>query len=117
MHVSEYYDLFEFNKVNNGDAETDMNNYNKTKNAAIISTDQTNPFVGFWNDDNFNAGNPNNIDTIQGKAFSPLTYNNVYIEDDGTINCIPPTVSVPYWSKIIFRNFDYRFNNSISSRK
>lgn len=117
MHVSEYYDLFEFNKTANGYVGTGLNNYNATQNAAIVSTNQTNPFVGFWNDDNFNAGNTNNIDTVRGKAFSELTYNNVYIEDDGTINCMPPTVSVPYWTKIIFRNFDYRFDNSVSSRK
>ena len=108
MHVSEYYDLFEFNT---NIVRPQLNKYDMSKNAAIVPTNETNPFVGFWNDDNFNAGNPNNIDTVQGKAFSPLTYNNVYIEDDGTINCIPPTVSVPYWSKIIFRNFDYSFNN------
>lgn len=111
MRVSEYYDLFEFNKVDADAAKAAMNHYNRAQNAAIVPTDETNPFVGFWNDDNFNAGNPNNIDTVRGKAFSSLTYNNVYIEDDGTINCIPPTVSVPYWSKIIFRNFDYGFGD------
>ena len=116
MRVSEYYDLFEFNKSNTNVIRGSINQYVRGFNGAIVPTDETNPFVGFWNDDDFNAGNPNNIDTVQGKAFSPLTYNNVYIEDDGTINCIPPTVSVPYWSKIIFRNFDYSFNNLMNRK-
>lgn len=111
MHVSEYYDLFEFNKSNGGDVSSGLNHYDADQNAAIIPTDQTNPFAGFWNDNNFTAGNPNNTDIVQGKSFSSLAYNSVYVEDDGTINCMPPTVSVPYWSKIIFRNFDYNFNN------
>lgn len=111
MHVSEYYDLFEFNKSNGGDVSSGLNHYEKDQNAAIIPTNQTNPFAGFWNDNNFTAGNPNNTDIVQGKSFSSLAYNSVYVEDDGTINCMPPTVSVPYWSKIIFRNFDYNFNN------
>lgn len=111
MHVSEYYDLFEFNKSNGGDVSSGLNHYDAGQNAAIIPTNQTNPFAGFWNDNNFTAGNPNNTDIVQGKSFSSLAYNSVYVEDDGTINCMPPTVSVPYWSKIIFRNFDYNFNN------
>lgn len=111
MHVSEYYDLFEFNKSNGGDVSSGLNHYEKDQNATIIPTNQTNPFAGFWNDNNFSAGNPNNTDIVQGKSFSSLAYNSVYVEDDGTINCMPPTVSVPYWSKIIFRNFDYNFNN------
>lgn len=111
MHVSEYYDLFEFNKSNGGDVSSGLNHYAAGQNAAIIPTNQTNPFAGFWNDNNFTAGNPNNTDIVQGKSFSSLAYNSVYVEDDGTINCMPPTVSVPYWSKIIFRNFDYNFNN------
>lgn len=111
MHVSEYYDLFEFNKSNGGNVLSGLNHYDAGQNAAIIPTDQTNPFAGFWNDNNFSAGNPNNTDIVQGKSFSSLAYNSVYVEDDGTINCMPPTVSVPYWSKIIFRNFDYNFNN------
>ena len=111
MHVSEYYDLFEFNKSNGGDVSSGLNHYDAGQNAAIIPTNQTNPFAGFWNDNNFSAGNPNNTDIVQGKSFSSLAYNSVYVEDDGTINCMPPTVSVPYWSKIIFRNFDYNFNN------
>lgn len=111
MHVSEYYDLFEFNKNNGGNVLSGLNHYDAGQNAAIIPTDQTNPFAGFWNDNNFSAGNPNNTDIVQGKSFSSLAYNSVYVEDDGTINCMPPTVSVPYWSKIIFRNFDYNFNN------
>ena len=111
MHVSEYYDLFEFNKSNGGDVASGLNHYDADQNAAIIPTNQTNPFAGFWNDNNFSGGNPNNTDIVQGKSFSSLAYNSVYVEDDGTINCMPPTVSVPYWSKIIFRNFDYNFNN------
>ena len=111
MHVSEYYDLFEFNKSDALEVSSGFNHYAKGQNAAIIPTDQTNPFAGFWNDNNFTAGNPNNTDIVQGKSFSSLAYNSVYVEDDGTINCMPPTVSVPYWSKIIFRNFDYNFKN------
>ena len=111
MHVSEYYDLFEFNKSNGGEVSSALNHYAKDQNAAIIPTNQTNPFAGFWNDNNFSAGSPDNNDIVQGKSFSSLAYNSVYVEDDGTINCMPPTVSVPYWSKIIFRNFDYNFNN------
>ena len=111
MHVSEYYDLFEFNKSDRGNVSSDLNHYDAGQNAAIIPTNQTNPFAGFWNDNNFSAGHPNNTDIVQGKSFSSLAYNSVYVEDDGTINCMPPTVSVPYWSKIIFRNFDYNFNN------
>ena len=111
MHVSEYYDLFEFNKVDVGSVVSTFNHYDAGQNAAIVPTNQTNPFAGFWNDNNFSAGNPDNNDIVQGKSFSSLAYNSVYVEDDGTINCMPPTVSVPYWSKIIFRNFDYNFNN------
>lgn len=110
--ISEYYDLFEFNKSALNITSEDINHYNTAQNAAITPTNQTNPFIGFWNNNNFNAGNPNNNVVIAGKAFSPQAYNNVYIEDDGTINCFPPNVSVPHWTKIIFRNFDYNFSNA-----
>ena len=122
--ISEYYDLFEINKIAANNTQQNINSYNlydgvnapnTHTNAEIIPTNQTNPFIGFWNDNNFNAGNPNNNAVISGKSFSPQAYNNVYVEDDGTINCFPPNVSVPYWTKIIFRNFDYNINPASDS--
>lgn len=117
--ISEYYDLFEINKIAANNTQQNINSYNlydgvnapnTHTNAEIIPTNQTNPFIGFWNDNNFNAGNPNNNVVVAGKSFSPQGYNNIYVEDDGTINCFPPNVSVPHWTKIIFRNFDYNIN-------
>lgn len=122
--ISEYYDLFEINKIAANNTQQNINSYNlydgvnapnTHTNAEIIPTNQTNPFIGFWNDNNFNAGNPNNNVVVAGKSFSPQAYNNVYVEDDGTINCFPPNVSVPYWTKIIFRNFDYNINPASDS--
>ena len=89
-----------------------------TANVANIIPDDvkaehvTNPYRGFWNNDNFNAGNPNNTVEIAGKHKSPHAVSAIEILDNGDILCYPPNVSVPYWSRLVFRNFDYSINPS-----
>ena len=116
VRVNEYYDLFDVKKISNT-VSTALTNI--TDN--IENTNTTNPFSGFSNWSDFNDNNktlttppatytPNNQISIVGKHKAPQAINPVHIEDNGDIWCYPPNVSVPYWNKIIFRNFDYNIS-------
>lgn len=73
----------------------------------IHDTQTTNPFRGFYSFNDFATANPNNIAPITGQHKSPQALTNVEVLENGDILCYPPNVSVPYWSKIIFKNYDY----------
>ena len=108
VKISEYYDLFDI-KIT-----TDNTTLNRTTDRNlpndIITTYETNPFRGFSNWDDFALANPNNDVYIQDKHKAPQGVTNIQIDDNGDILCFPPNVSVPYWNRIVFRNFDYTYN-------
>ena len=114
IRVNEYYDLFNVAYIT-GLENTDLPRY-------IRDTEQTNPFHGFSNWKNaydLEANGANDADgnrvlkgdiPITGKKKSFQASNTLHIDDNGDIWCYPPNVSVPYWTKVIFRNFDYNIN-------
>lgn len=117
IRVNEYYDLF--------DVYVDENLVTSVTNlpSAIGSTSEYNGFRGFSNWDNFYDNNKtlttppatytaNNVIEITGKHKSSQANNTIRIDDNGNIYCYPPNVSVPYWSRLIFRNFDYSIKDS-----
>lgn len=107
VRISEYYDIFDIRTtVSDG---TIVGHNDRSLPTNIESTYETNPFRGFSNWDNFNTANPNNNVVITGKHKAPQGVTNVRIDDNGDIWCFPPNISVPYWNKIIFRNFDYNY--------
>lgn len=103
MRVNEYYDLFD---VKNTNGTISINPFDGLP-TDIRDTQQTNPFRGFSNWADFNAANTQNTQQITGKNKSSQALNSLKILENGDILCYPPNVSVPYWSKIIFRNYDY----------
>ena len=120
VRLSEYYDLFDV--VVEPDLKTTLNN-NDVLNTDIKNMNITNPFHGFSNWQDFKANNqtedlpdnpgtriPTNIAVIKGKHFSPQAINTVSIDEQGNISCYPPNAPVPYWNKVIFRNFDFQFH-------
>lgn len=119
VRLSEYYDLFDV--VVQPDLTTSLNN-NDVLNNDIKNMNITNPFIGFSNWQDFKANNQtetphgsgtyttNNIITVEGKKFSPQAINTVSIDEQGNISCYPPNAPVPYWNKVIFRNFDFQFH-------
>lgn len=111
IHVNEYYDLFDIKTVSGSisSALTDVP-------STIRDTQMTNPFRGFWNNDQYNTQQkPYDIAPITGQKKSPQAQNSLRVEDNGDIWCYPPNVSVPYWSRIIFRNYDYNVEIPSSS--
>lgn len=111
IHVNEYYDLFDIKTVSGSisSALTDVP-------STIRDTQMTNPFRGFWNNDQYNTQQkPYDIAPITGQIKSPQAQNSLRVETNGDIWCYPPNVSVPYWSRIIFRNYDYNINPQYSS--
>lgn len=130
VSVLEYYDVFDVKfdptqLLANDQLTSNVSNIipNNIKNEHV-----TNPFRGFWNlNPNPNAiingglnsfadGNPNNTAEIVDHHKAPQAISQIDIADNGDIMCYPPNVSVPYWNKIIFRNFDYSVNpNGISN--
>lgn len=107
IRVNEYYDLFDIKTVD-GTTSSALTNVP----ATIKDTQMTNPFRGFSNWDNFNSANPNNTSPITGQIKSAQAQNSLYVDTDGNIWCYPPNVSVPYWTRIVFRNYDYNFSSS-----
>lgn len=121
VRLSEYYDLFDIKTYAQvGVPFADVKN-NDDLPDNIQDTNMTNPFHGFSNWKDFKANNqtrnknpppatiPTNIATITGKHFSPQALNTVSINENGDILCYPPNAPVPYWNKVIFRNFDFQF--------
>ena len=120
IRVNEYYDLFDVKDVFGGlttAAPTNIPNNIKDSNKY-------NSFRGFSNWEDFKSNNltldtsnppnliPVDIVEISGKHKSPQATSSIKVDENGDIWCYPPNVSVPYWSRIIFRNFDYDINPS-----
>lgn len=116
IRVNEYYDLFDVKKVTTQqEGHEPVTEYKEELTnvpATIKDTQQTNPFRGFWNNEQYNTQQLSYDNTpITGQIKSPQAQNSLRIDDNGDIWCYPPNVSVPYWSHIIFRNYDYSFSN------
>ena len=117
IRVNEYYDLFDVKKIS-GTISSDVTNIEDN----IENHNTYNEFRGFSNWENFYENNKtlttppstytaNNIIEITGKYKAPQAINTLSIDETtGDIWCYPPNVSVPYWDRIIFRNFDYSVN-------
>lgn len=111
VHVNEYYDLFDVKVVEEEDEEEEVKDV-VSSDIDIVPNDikdtqMTNPFRGFSNWSNFKANNPNNVSVIKDQVKAPHANNSIHVDQNGDIWCYPPNVSVPYWTRIIFRNFDY----------
>ena len=107
VRISEYYDIYDV-RIDNQNTTLNRTTDRNLPNDIRI-TYETNPFRGFSNWDDFAAANPNNNVVIEGKHKAPQGVTNIQIDDNGDIWCFPPNVSVPYWNRIIFRNFDYNY--------
>ena len=103
VRISEYYDLFDISISDTPD--TPGATFGATLDSAITNTYITNPFIGFSN-----GPYTQNTVKVEAKHFSDQALNTVSIDENGNISCYPPNSSVPYWNKIIFRNFDYQFH-------
>ena len=122
IRVNEYYDIYDYFV----DTSTDDYFIQPTDLPKdIVDTEQTNSFRGFWNNKFYNYIGINNdafntpnhqlqYDSvlISGQIKSSQANGALRMDDNGDIWCYPPNVSVPYWSKIIFRNFDYKYIDS-----
>lgn len=131
IRVNEYYDLFDI-KTKRGNGPLEPLSTGSLSNTNIPDkirpNNEYNSFRGFSNWKNFKANNmttdtsnpPNLIATdiveITGKHKSPQATSSIHVDDNGDIWCYPPNVSVPYWSRIIFRNFDYKINETSSTK-
>lgn len=120
IRVNEYYDLFDVKTISGTSSNAITNIEDNIENHNTY-----NEFRGFSNWENFYENNKtwvpsegayvaNNIIEITGKHKAPQAINTLSVDDDGNILCYPPNISVPYWTKIIFRNFDYNIKNSSS---
>ena len=127
IRISEYYDLFD---VKYEREIIDYNNPTFTKqssnqmdglpdNVPDVTYNgigaHTNTFRGFSNLEDISHWNaPTNnykvSTTITGQHKAPQAIANVEVLENGDILCYPPNVSVPYWNKVIFRNFDYQIH-------
>lgn len=131
IRVNEYYDLFDVKtKRANGPLEpaTEGSNTNTNIPNSIKPNNEYNAFRGFNNfpiTDSSSSIQPykdsnNNVNSqyveIAGKYKSPQATSSIKVDDNGDIWCYPPNVSVPYWSRIIFRNFDYKINETSSTK-
>lgn len=117
IRVNEYYDLFDVKTISGTVSNAITNIEDNIENHNTY-----NEFRGFSNWENFYENNKtlttppstytaNNIIEITGKHKAPQAINTLSIDETtGDIWCYPPNVSVPYWTKIIFRNFDYNIN-------
>lgn len=120
IRVNEYYDLFDVKDVFGGSTTAAPTNIPNN----IKDSNEYNSFRGFSNWEDFIANNltldtlhppnriPVNIVEISGKYKSPQATSSIKVDENGDIWCYPPNVSVPYWSRIIFRNFDYNIQPS-----
>lgn len=129
VRINEYYDLFDV-KQTTANAFSVVNN--ESLPTANQSTFNTNPFSGFNNFEQSNsyssvdnigsAYNPPPTNTgsrdliqIVGKNRAPHANNSLSVDEQGNILCYPPPVSVPWWDKVIFRNFDYTITNDTAN--
>ena len=104
IRISEYYDLFDVRYY----LSTSSGSMVKTEDlpTAIQPTQTTNTFSGFNN--GLSIGQSSQYQEIVGQHKASQGITNISVDDDGSIWCYPPNVSVPYWTRIIFRNYDYQ---------
>lgn len=103
--ISEYYDIM---NVENGTPSA----FQVDNLPAVIKDGfDTNPFLGFSNSSNLTQP----TETISGKLMANGINSNISIDEDGNVLCYPPNAFVPYWTRIIFRNFDYTVQPTDSS--
>lgn len=105
VRIVEFYDLFNvMNKSGGRSVEQVPDN--------IEDTNRTNTFRGFWNSNDYNTvQKPIDLIQIAGQHKSSQETNTLTLNENGDILCFPPNVSVPYWNKIIFKNYDYSLSN------
>lgn len=123
IRINEYYDLFDVKQQSDNTVSSDINQLPDT----IKPNSEYNVFSGFSNWSDFYENNKtlttppntytaNNVIEITGKHKSPQANSSIRVDDNGDIWCFPPNVSVPHWSKIIFRNFDYTLEGDITAQ-
>ena len=119
IRVNEYYSLFNihsdiFDAVKVPDSIKPSNEYNSFRGFSNWKNFQENNMTTAHDENNHPYLTPSNIVEISGKHKSPQANSPLFIVDNkdapADILCYPPNVSVPYWSRIIFRNFDYTIN-------
>ena len=121
VRISEYYDVFDVKVTKSTGVSSQLTD--KGLPTDIQSTKETNPFRGFNNfpltDPSSSVqayvpypNEPSQYKTIAGQHKAPQAITNIRVDENGNIWCYPPNVSVPYWNKVIFRNFDYNVNCS-----
>ena len=119
ISVNEYYDLFDIKTVENPATKKATSATEAMTNIPnnIKDTNKTNSFRGFWNFNNYNTQQkPLDLIQIAGQVKSDQANSSLHVDENGDIWCYPPNVSVPYWSRIIFRNFDYRIQPDAASK-
>ena len=113
IRVNEYYSLFNvhsnmFDVVNIPNGIMPSNEYNSFHGFNNFPTSDASSSIQPYNVNN------SQYQEIVGKYKSPQANSPLFIVDNkdapADILCYPPNVSVPYWTKIIFRNFDYTIN-------
>lgn len=120
VKITEFYDIFDV-KIDtsaNPKLSTGMNLLPSTIKGPLDPSG--NPFSGFNNfpltdpSSSIQAYNPNasQHQIITGKHKANQAISAIHIESTGDIYCYPPNVSVPYWDKIIFRTYEYSFNDN-----
>ena len=132
IRVNEYYDLYNIQDVTlltSNEPDDPIYDPSFVLPNNIVNTNQTNSFRGFWNNKYYNysgastaENTPNDqkakdLIQIAGQKKAPQATNSIKIDDNGDIWCYPPNVSVPYWSRIIFRNYDYRLKQPAFNAK
>ena len=125
VRINEYYDLFDvkqttanvFSIVNNESLPTEnkptfntnafsgFNNFEQTSNYSSVDN-----IGSAYNPPPTNTGSRDLIQVV-GKHRAPQANNSLSVDEQGNILCYPPPVSVPWWDKVIFRNFDYTITN------
>lgn len=115
VHIVEFYDLFNvMNSIVTVDSKQKQlrTSTNDQIPDNIEDTNRTNTFRGFWNNNDYNTvQKPIDLIPIAGQHKSPQETNTLTLNENGDILCFPPNVSVPYWNKIIFKNYDYSLSN------
>jgi len=128
VRISEYYDLFDIKrKVTDLSTGIIIGDSNNPLPNNQQSTNSTNPFSGFNNLPIGQPGSsiqqyqpppnePSQYISITGQHKAPQAVTNIRIDDDGSVWCYPPNVSVPYWNRIVFRHYDYTVSPQSSSK-
>ena len=106
VSVLEYYDVFDIRrKTTDGTLSHSTGGLPRYDNQVSVY----NPFSGFSNAETYPNTVADNI-PVGMKNRTPAAISSIYIAVGGDIYCYPPNVSVPYWTKIIFRCFDYHIS-------